>query len=124
MHKTLSFDHVPTAITAKKLLVAVTAKAGLPVGTSSNLIYRSKLIGDRTSLQSAGVLTGETLVLSCGPMLGGSQINFELEDSFSSAHRKKLVKVLELSNSSTRRNLLDDKNPSDHTLQKLDDEGI
>ena len=93
-HETLSFDQVPTTITAKKFLAAVTAKAGLPVGISSNLIHRSKFIGASASLQSAGVLAGETLVLSCGPMLGGSQNKIELEDSFSSMRR-----LLEMTNS-------------------------
>ena len=98
--ETLSFDQVPTSITAKKLLAAVTAKAGLPVGTSSNLIHRSKFIGDSVSLQSAGVHAGETLFLSFGPMLGGSQINIEPEDeSVTSMKLKKFGEYLEMTNS-------------------------
>ena len=97
-HETLSFDHVPATITAKKLLAAVTAKAGLPVGKFSILIHRSKFIDDSASLKSAGVKAGETLVLSCGPLLGGSKISIEPEESFSSMHKKELGELLELTN--------------------------
>ena len=77
--ETLCFDHVPEDITANKLLAAITKNSGIPVGASFNLIHRSKFIEANASLQSAGVLPGETLTLRCGPMLGGSKSEIDLD---------------------------------------------